>query len=139
VNGNFIWAKRLGGRAEDKGNSLALDAKGNIYITGFFSKIVDFDPENGKFKLTTQSNYGKFKDVFITKLNTDGIFLWSFQIGGDRDDIGNDISIDVNNNILIEGDCYCEIDFDIGKGIFFIEPKNGWYGENAFRLKLNQK
>ncbi len=36
TNGNMIWAKSLGGKKSDEANSIALDASGNIFVTGDF-------------------------------------------------------------------------------------------------------
>lgn len=44
ANGNFLWAKQLGGTGFDLGSSLDIDASGNVFSTGFFSGTVDFDP-----------------------------------------------------------------------------------------------
>ena len=35
-NGNFIWAKDIGNVLESRGCSVALDAAGNVYTTGYF-------------------------------------------------------------------------------------------------------
>src|ERR1043165_1308023 len=44
VAGNLVWAKQLGGASPEWGQSIAVDAVGNVYITGSFSGVADFDP-----------------------------------------------------------------------------------------------
>lgn len=41
--GNFIWAKAFSGTAADNANDLAVDALGNVFITGVFQTTADFD------------------------------------------------------------------------------------------------
>ena len=63
-NGNFIWAKSIGGASSDGGASSTIDGSGNVYTTGYFSDTADFDPGIATFNLT--SNGGA--DIFIQKL-----------------------------------------------------------------------
>ena len=46
-NGNIIWAKSFGGGTFDFGTSIQVDQLGNIYVGGFYSDDVDFDPGAG--------------------------------------------------------------------------------------------
>lgn len=43
--GNLLWAKCVGGSTDDKGNSIAIDNNGAIFVTGFFtSPTISFGP-----------------------------------------------------------------------------------------------
>lgn len=99
ANGDFIWAKQMGGPNFDRGHSIATDASSNVYITGMFSEIADFDPGKGIANLTSAGDY----DIFVEKLDTNGNFLWAKQIGGNEWDQGNSIAIDASQNIYITG------------------------------------
>lgn len=45
-SGDFVWAKSMGGVSFDRGNSIVVDAGGNVYTTGKFrSGSIDFDPD----------------------------------------------------------------------------------------------
>lgn len=142
ASGNFSWAKSIGGKLEDEGNSIAVDVAGKIYITGFFSETVDFDPGKGEKKFTAPGSYGKDekKDIFIAKYDGEGSLIWAIQMGGDHSDYGTHISVDSNNNIFVEGRYDGNIDFDPGQGTFFLKPEQaGYYGRAGFMLKLTQK
>ncbi len=63
--GNFVVARQMGGISTDVGTSLVLDAARNIYITGYFNAIADFDPNPvSTFNLTAV-----FSDIFAVKLS----------------------------------------------------------------------
>ena len=113
-DGNFLWAKRLGGTGYDLGNSLVLDDLGNIYITGGFSGTVDFDPDAGTAFLTSAGS----ADIFISKLDTDGHFIWVKQMGGTgAASSGNSIVLDTSKNIYSTGTFTGIVDFDPGAGV----------------------
>jgi hypothetical protein len=42
-NGDWQYAMRAGGTGDDQGKSISVDSRGNVYITGEFSKTSDFD------------------------------------------------------------------------------------------------
>jgi len=65
ATGNFIWAKSFGGISNDNGNSISVDASGNVYTTGFFQETVDFDTGVGTLNMTSAGIY----DAFIHKLS----------------------------------------------------------------------
>jgi len=93
--GNFIWAQRMGGINNDGSNSIALDAAGNIYITGAFADSADF----GVFNLATAGQY----DIFVTKLDGTGNILWAKPLGGTSDDNGVDIAVDPDGSTYLTG------------------------------------
>jgi large repetitive protein len=64
VNGNFVWAKNMGGTGSDEGYSITVDASGNVYTMGRFEGTVDFDPGSGTFSLTSAGS----ADIFVQKL-----------------------------------------------------------------------
>src|SRR5690606_21731654 len=114
ANGNFVWAKRIGGTSSDFGNAIAIDGVGNVYTTGRFSDVVDFDPGTGTFNLN--GGYGYYFDVFVSKLNVNGEFVWAKRIGGNGVDVGHAITLDGNNNVYTTGFFTGTVDFDPGTG-----------------------
>ena len=121
TSGNFIWAKKIGeiGPADfindypPQYSSIALDAAGNVYTTGPFSRAVDFDPGVGVVNLVPWGD----QDVFVTKLDAAGTFVWAKQMGGNGTANSSSIAIDITGNVYIEGAFKGTIDFDPGPGV----------------------
>ncbi|HDP76053.1 MAG TPA: T9SS type A sorting domain-containing protein [Bacteroidales bacterium] len=112
--GNFLWAKRMGGTGWDGGNSIAIDASGNVYITGVFSGTADFDPGEGTYTLTSAGE----RDIFVSKLDSAGNFVWARRMGGTGLNGGNSIAIDASGNVYITGYFCGTADFDPGAGTY---------------------
>jgi hypothetical protein len=112
--GNFVWAKRMGGAGEDYGKATSVDASGNVYTIGSFHGTVDFDPGTGIYNLTSAGN----NDIFISKLDSSGNFVWAKKIGGTNDDFGIALAIDSSANVYITGNFRGTADFNPGSGTF---------------------
>ena len=111
-SGNFVWAKSFGGTSSDIGNSIAVDSSGNVYTTGFFEGTVDFDPGAGTSNLTSAGD----SDVFVSKLNSSGNFVWAKGLGGTSSDFGFSIAVDSSGNVYTTGSFAGTADFDPGAG-----------------------
>jgi hypothetical protein len=124
--GNFLWAKRLGGENNDGVTSIASDDSGNVYTTGTFEGTVDFDPGAGTSNLTAINS-----DIFISKLDAAGNFVWAKKIGGYR---SASIAVDESGNVYTTGDFLATVDFDPGTGISNLTSAGG---NDIFILKLD--
>jgi Secretion system C-terminal sorting domain/Beta-propeller repeat len=129
-NGNFIWAKKMGGASSDIGQSIAVDLIGNVIAVGIFEGTSDFDPGNGNSTLTT---FGGI-DIFILKLDINGDFLWVNQLGGKDFEIVNHVTTDSIGNILSTGYFNGIADFDPGLGTMILTPVGK---DDVFVLKLD--
>ena len=129
-SGNFVWAKAMGGMSYDYGNSIALDASGNVYTTGNFEGTSDFDPAAGVANLTSAG----INDIFISKLDTSGNFVWANAMGGINIDYGYSIALDGSGNVYTTGFFQFTADFDPGSGVANL---TGW-GNNVFVAKYFQ-
>jgi len=114
ASGNFVWAKKMDGHGHNIGHSITTDASGNVYTTGYFSGTADFDPGAGIFNLTSAGNY----DIFISKLDASGNFVWAKKMGGTSDDIARSITTDASGNVYTTGYFQGTVDFDPGTGTF---------------------
>ncbi len=119
--GKFVWAKVMGESSQDEGSSIAIDAAGNVYTTGYFWGIVDFDPGAGTFNLTSASG----GDIFISKLDTAGKFVWAKAMGGTSTEIGRSITLDASCNVYTTGFFWGTVDFDPGAGTFNLTSVGG--------------
>ena len=122
--GNFVWAKRMGGTGaiyEDHGRDIAVDSNGNVYTTGYFEGTVDFDPGAGTANLVSAGD----DDVFISKLDANGNFIWAKAMSGWSVEEGHGIALDSNGNIYITGLYYVTVDFDPGAGTVNLTSTGG--------------
>ena len=96
TNGVPGWGMRGGGGGNDEVYGLGLDSAGNVFISGYFGG-------NASFGATTLNSNGK-TDIFLTKLNTNGVVVWTRQSGGAAQDntsqLGN-LAIDGADNIYL--------------------------------------
>jgi hypothetical protein len=79
------------------------DAQGNVYLTGLFHGMVDFDPGVGSLFLNSTTD----ADVFLCKMNPDGALQWASQMpspeNGNVEERGTSIDLDSEGNIYIGG------------------------------------
>uniref|UniRef100_UPI00404A4B7D SBBP repeat-containing protein n=1 Tax=Flavobacterium sp. TaxID=239 RepID=UPI00404A4B7D len=113
-SGDLLWAKQLGGASTDKGISIDVDLIGNVIVGGEFNATCDFDPGANSFNMTS---YGG-NDIFVTKLDGAGNFIWAKQIGGSNNEWNGFVDVDVLNNIIVTGEFNNTIDLDPGGSSF---------------------
>ena len=130
ANGNFVWAKGIGGTTNDYGLTIAVDASGNVYTSGSFQGTADFDPEVGTFPLSSAGG----ADIFISKLDANGNFVWAKSIGGTLADKCSGLKIDATGNLFITGSFKGTVDFDPEAGIFNLSSAGG---DDIFVSKLD--
>lgn len=111
MNGAYVWAQKMGGGGDDWGNSIALDANGNILTTGVFQATSDFDPSGSTANLTAIGANNVY-DIFVSKLDGSGTYVWAKSMGGDSDDTGLGITTDANSNVYTTGGFKNTADFD---------------------------
>ncbi|PCI92566.1 MAG: hypothetical protein COB15_17465, partial [Flavobacteriales bacterium] len=121
ANGNFVWAKSIGGSNWDESYSISIDNSGNIYTTGKFLGTVDFDPNAGTYNLTALGS----SDIFISKLDANGNFVWAKNIGGSNSDGGHSIVADNSGNVYTTGKFYGTVDFDPNAGTYNLTALGG--------------
>ncbi|MCB0782340.1 MAG: hypothetical protein KDC03_22865, partial [Flavobacteriales bacterium] len=110
--GSLLWAHVLGSNNNDVGRRVAVDANGNIAVTGVLGAAGDVDPGPG----TTLTGGNGQDDVLVLKFDAAGGLLWGFAIGGPANDAGNGVAIDASGNVLVTGEYRNTMDLDPGAG-----------------------
>ena len=90
TNGSLLWNTFLGGADSDIGSGIALDANGNVYVTG----------DSGATWGTPASPFAGNGDGFVARLDTNGVLQFNTFLGGTGSDAITDIALDTS------GDCY---------------------------------
>jgi hypothetical protein len=130
-NGNFVWARQLGGLVNEEGLSIAVDAVGSVYTTGHFSATADFDPGSATYTLSSAGG----TDLFISKLNSSGNFVWAKRIGGLGMERGTSLAVDGSQNLAIGGFFNHFVDFDPGTAVTTVSATTSW--DDAFFMKVD--
>ncbi|MEZ6045247.1 MAG: hypothetical protein R3C11_06620 [Planctomycetaceae bacterium] len=123
------WATQFdGGSSYSFG--ISQDSSGNVYTVGYFSGTVDFDPGPGTHNLTSAGG----RDVFVSKMTSEGQFEWASRIGAGAFDDSWGISVSNSGEVYLSGRFRETVDFDPGAGTQEI-TSNG--GSDVFVLKLD--
>ena len=134
----LVYSTYLGGSADDVGNSIAIDASGNAYVTGQ-TLSADFPTAKPFQPSCLTVNNGECAAAFVSKLNADGsALLYSTYLGGHGGQTGASIALDSNRNAYVSGSTTAS-DFPTTSGAFQQQciscAATGSY--NAFVTKLN--
>jgi len=132
VDGNFVWAFRIGSPESDIAFDVCLDPDGNIWVSGQFNAPVDFDPSGGTFIL---NDHG-LQDAYVAKYSTDGSFIWAGGIGGETSLFYQPaMAIDNTGNLYLSCQFSGQADLDPGAGTYIVESDGS---SDMFLLKLDQ-
>jgi hypothetical protein len=121
-SGNFIWAKQLGAAtASVQPTSMALDNAGNVYTCGNFYGTADFDPGIATYTLISNGT----SDVFISKIDATGNFVWANSFGSVGNDFVRSLALDPFGTIYTIGTFDANIDFDPSINTYTLDPIGG--------------
>ena len=97
ASGAHQWSKWFGlGASDDQARAVAVDAVGNVYVTGKFFQVVTFD----SFFLLSSG----LDDIFVAKLRaSDGLTLWAQGFGSTGSEAGQSIAVDGSGGVLVTG------------------------------------
>lgn len=102
--GAVLWAVKMGTEGEDEARSVATDAYGNIYVTGYVdgTRPATFDswPSGST---TMPGSPGSGQQIFVASYDPNGVLRWFTQHGGTGDDAGIDIAVDQLGRPVVTG------------------------------------
>ncbi len=102
----------MGGTALDYGYGIVADASGSVYTTGYFLGTSDYNPGVGVSTLTSAGA----EDIFLSKLDSAGNFVWAISLGGTGGDRGFAVAVDPVGGLYLAGHFAGTVDFDPGLG-----------------------
>jgi hypothetical protein len=107
ADGAYLWAKNFMSGSTDYANAVAVDANGNIVLTGGFQGIMDMTlPGSSPYQNTGAGmvNSGSTNpDVYVAKLTSTGAYVWSHSYGAFEIDEGRGIAVDSGGNVVVTG------------------------------------
>jgi hypothetical protein len=93
-DGEYRWAKSVGGEGRDMVTGLATDGDG-VLATGHFEDTVSFGDE-------TKSAVSS-EDIYLSRISEEGTFLWTETAGGVNADFGQGVSVGPAGEITVTG------------------------------------
>ena len=98
----------LGGSGLDGGIGIAVDAAGAAYVTGYTtsSNFPAFPPDVFQLEQSGEILEGynsRHSDAFVTKLDTNGMGVYSTYLGGEAGESGADIAVDAAGAAYVVG------------------------------------
>ena len=96
ASGDLVWAVHYGGTGNEFDPRIAVDAAGDVYVTGSFAGQVAF----GAVNLISKGD----QDIFVAKLHgNDGSAAWAQSIGSAASDGTLDLAIDGAGHVVVAG------------------------------------
>ncbi len=133
VDPTLTYSTYLGGSNRDIARAVAVDAGGNVYVTGQTAST-DFPRQN-----PAQPDFGGggFGDTFVVKLDPSGSALvYATYLGGSNDDTGHAIAVDSYGAAYIAGDTL-SANFPTEKAVQPVSGGGGPFEGDAFVVKLS--
>ncbi len=133
--GNIIWIKNF--RNQSGGTtriqSLAADATGAIYLTGYFNGTILANPNDNSGNLIAGTGT---LSGFVSKLDANGDFIWAKPLLSDYLVDPRTIAVDASFNVYVAGNHTGTTDFDPSNVGEILDTSNS-FSQDIFLLKLS--
>lgn len=117
--GDFLWGKVWGSPGADYAYDVAVGDSNNVYVTGYFTGLVDFDIGAPTVERASKG----YEDIFLCKYAADGSLLWVDTFGGPNGDFGYAVDWSSIGRVFVTGSFRYVVDFDPGPGIYELTSK----------------
>lgn len=126
-----------GASGGDSGESIAVDAAGDAYVTGY-TYSSDFPTTEGAYQTTNNAAAASGTTSFVTKLNPTGTgLLYSTFLGGTVSDYASSIAIDAAGSAYVAGVAF-SANYPVTTGAYQTTNKGAAdFNGTAFVTKLN--
>ena len=117
-DGEYQWGRVWGAINNESGKAICMTGS-SILVAGYFGTHgVDFDPGPGESIVHAVGQ----KDVFMSKFDSNGNFIWVQTWGGLGDESAEGITADCFGNIYVTGQFLYTVDFDPGPDVLEYTP-----------------
>ena len=99
-DGNLQWGWADGDSEDDMGFAITADSRWGLYVTGKYEGKIFFQ-SFGSLTYDITSIGGS--DVFVARFSNSGHLSWVNSFGGEEDDSGTDLDLDIRDNVFVVG------------------------------------
>jgi hypothetical protein len=122
-SGALLYARRFGGTNAETVSDLSLHPSGNLYLTGTFTGIADFDPGSAVVNLGSGAGAA---DGYVMNLSPTGALVYARSLGGGASTTQPaGIFADAGGNMYVTGGFSGKADFEPANAIYAVNGGNG--------------
>jgi hypothetical protein len=88
---DIAWARQFGTSADESATSIAVTAKGDVYVVGWTDGVLPGEKGSGS------------RDAFARRYAADGTVVWSHQFGTTGVDVANAADVDPTGDLVVGG------------------------------------
>lgn len=126
ANGSNLWIRQMGSVENDYAYAVAVDGKGNAYITGYTDGGLD----------RLQNSGGS--DIFLAGYSAKGKKLWVRQMGAASDDYAFGVALDAAGNVYLTGETAGGLDGNVNKGAYDLFVMRLDAADNSFMGRIKE-
>lgn len=93
-----LWIEQIGSSATDAGQAIATDPDGNVFVAGYVGGSLDGMTYLGE------------ADLFVVKLDPNGLVLWGRQLGSTELDAATGVATDAAGDVYVVGQTFGGLD-----------------------------
>ncbi len=110
--GQYEWVHKLTGLSDECVAAVKTDRYGNVFVAGSGQGFIKV---SSSFSASTPAFNGG-RDIFLAKIDANGLPIWMKSGGGTADDYPSDISTDNSGNLYVSMNLKADASFGIGSG-----------------------